>query len=64
MEDLEEEEFLLSNPSIVPIFYINVMIVLCISLESISKQYDQVLPGSILTKAKISKMQTNQKKMS
>ena len=56
IEDLEEEEFLEANPSIVPVFEINVMAVLGLSSEGNSEVQTKVSLGEVLTKAQVSKL--------
>ena len=64
IEDLEEEEFLEANPSIVPIFEINVMAVLGLSSKDHSKIQNKVSPGAVLTKAQVSELHTQQRELS
>ena len=64
VEDLEEEEFLVANPSIVPVFDIYVMVVLGLSLEDSSKVNNTMSLGALLTKAQIFELQTHQRELS
>ncbi|KAI5069051.1 hypothetical protein GOP47_0015352 [Adiantum capillus-veneris] len=50
VEDLEEEEFLLANPSVELVFDIDVMTVLGLKKISPKGELDQVLPGTVTTK--------------